>query len=94
MPAWLTGAVVERRTEVGSDEDATERTVWHATGSFKSFTYWNHDTAPVATDTVRRCMEWAALAAHIHAPMDPEDVDRALANDTQATETKELVPAA
>lgn len=76
LPEGFSGAVLEKREA----SDATEATTsYNATGTFNSFTYWNHDTAPVATDGVRRAMEWAALASHIHKPVEHKDVEAAVA---------------
>lgn len=84
LPEGFSGAVLKRK-EGSNGTEAT--TSYHASNTFSSFTYWNHDTAPVATDGVRRAMEWAALASHIHKPVDPKDVEAAVAK--KITEEKE-----
>jgi len=85
LPEGFSGAVLEKK----EGSNATEATTsYNATGTFDSFTYWNHDTAPVATDGVRRAMEWAALASHIHKPVDYKDVEAAVA--LKEAEGKEL----
>ncbi len=76
LPDGFGGAVLERRTQTCDGGEAAAP-VWTATASFSSFHCWNHDTAPTPTDGVRRAIEWAALAAHIHRPVDPEAVEKA-----------------
>ncbi len=76
LPEGFSGAVLEKK-EGSNGTEAT--TSYNSTGTFSTFTYWNHDTAPVATDGVRRAMEWAALASHIHKPVDFKDVEAAMA---------------
>lgn len=34
-------------------------------GRFHSLTYWNHDTDPVSTDSVRRAVAWLPLASQV-----------------------------
>ena len=38
---------------------------WAAQATFKELTYWNHDTAPVKTDPLQRCMDWLKLAVKV-----------------------------
>ena len=78
LPDGFGGAVLERRTPA-CDGGEPSAAVWTAAATFSSFHCWNHDTAPAPTDGVRRAMEWAALAAHIHRPVDPEEVEAAAA---------------
>jgi ribonuclease H2 subunit C len=85
LPEGFSGAVLEKK-EGSNGTEAT--TSYSATATFSSFTYWNHDTAPVATDGVRRAMEWAALASHIHRPVDPKDVEAAVAKKQTEIENK------
>ena len=73
LPEGFSGVVLERREPSATDEPSAG---WRATSTFDSFTYWNHDNVPVSTDGVRRAIEWAALASHIHKPINPEDVAR------------------
>ena len=73
LPDGFSGAVLERREDAAGDTDEPT-TSWHATDTFSSFTYWNHDTAPVKTDSIRRAMEWAALSSHLHKPVTTEQV--------------------
>jgi ribonuclease H2 subunit C len=88
LPDGFGGAVLERREDVGGDTADEPMTSWHATDTFSSFTYWNHDTAPVKTDSIRRAMEWAALSSHIHQPVSAEQVDEEIKKAAAATEIK------
>lgn len=76
LPEGFSGVVLEHR-ESSAEEGPPAG--WHATSTFSSFTYWNHDNAPASTDGVRRAMEWAALASQIHKPIDPDEVAQEVA---------------
>ncbi|KAG7673793.1 hypothetical protein Ndes2437B_g01965 [Nannochloris sp. 'desiccata'] len=86
LPEGFSGAVLEKK-EGSNGTEAT--TSYSATGTFDSFTYWNHDTAPVATDGIRRAMEWAALASHIHKPVDHKHVEAEVAKREAQGKDKE-----
>ncbi len=70
LPAGYSGVVLER-SKAGDD---AEGAAWAAAATFASMHYWNHDAAPLKGDGLRRCLEWAELAAGVHTPVDPAAV--------------------
>ena len=54
-------------------------TSWVATGGFSHLHYYNHDSAPLKGDGLRRCLEWAELSAQVHRAVDPAAVAAAIA---------------
>lgn len=91
LPEAYTGAVLESRAQEaapasGASQDdaaggaaAPAPPAWAATATFQQLHYYNHDAAPLRGDPLRRCLDWAALAAAVHAPVDPAAVDAAAA---------------
>lgn len=65
--------------ERGDAGDAGEGASWAASATFSDMHYWNHDAAPLKGDGLRRCLEWAELAAGVHAAVDPAAVAAAAA---------------
>lgn len=80
LPEGYSGAVVQRQEATGATAAG-----WRATGVFDALRYWNHDTIPLASDGVRRGMEWAALSGRVHAPLSPAEVEQALAAGTPSS---------
>lgn len=80
LPNEMIGAVLDRQTEDRTDdENVSVKTTWKATATFTDFYYWNHDNSAVASDGVRRCLEWASLASQsVHRKVDPDEVARAI----------------
>ncbi|KAL4446283.1 hypothetical protein ABPG77_003090 [Micractinium sp. CCAP 211/92] len=70
LPAGYSGVVLER----SKASDDAEGAAWAAAATFASMHYWNHDAAPLKGDGLRRCLEWAELAAGVHTPVDPAAV--------------------
>lgn len=62
----------------GEDLPAAPGTRWVASEAFSQLHYYNHDAAPLRGDALRRCLEWASLAAAVHAPVDPAPVQAAV----------------
>ena len=98
LPEGYGGAVLECRPEAlggecsggGGGGDGGERGAggsagmcWGAKGTFSHLHYFNHDAAPLRGDPLRRCLEWAALAGAVHAPIDSSAVDAALQQQQQ-----------
>ncbi|GBF90693.1 hypothetical protein Rsub_02993 [Raphidocelis subcapitata] len=52
---------------------------WASTATFGSVTYWNHDTAPAASDWQARAIDWLVLADKVQAPVSLEAVEAELA---------------
>jgi hypothetical protein len=69
LPAGYRGLVVQRRQ--GDSESEEGVPAWAVSASFSELSYWNHDTVPLKSDGIRRCLEWASLAGAIHAPVAP-----------------------
>lgn len=65
---------VVQDTLAASIADAEERR-WVQRGTFSELTYWKHDEAPAPTDPLVKCIEWAELAAVLHAHHGPPPVD-------------------
>lgn len=64
LPKVYTGVVVaQQQREPEGDEPPS--THWAATHTFSEVHYWNHDTMPLKGDSMRRCLEWAQLAAQV-----------------------------
>lgn len=61
LPAGYRGLLLRPAPGAQDSSDACERS-WVAAATFDRFTAWNHDTAPSASDPVRRALEWCALA--------------------------------
>ncbi len=76
LPAGYAGAVLERAPP-GSPSAGPPG--WRAASTFSELHYWLHDAQPGRGDGVRRAVEWAALAARVHAPVSPAEVDAAMA---------------
>ncbi|GAB4815125.1 hypothetical protein N2152v2_002171 [Parachlorella kessleri] len=57
------------------EEEQGSCTCWAAQGIFKALHFWNHDVAPGKTDALRRCLDWAQVAAQVHQPLAPADLD-------------------
>lgn len=51
---------------------------WVGSEAFSHLHYYNHDAAPLRGDALRRCIEWASLAATVHAPIAPAAVHTAV----------------
>ncbi|KAG2482664.1 hypothetical protein HYH03_018435 [Edaphochlamys debaryana] len=51
---------------------------WSAAGTFRSFVSWGHDSAPSASDPLRRALDWCALAQQVHSPVALDDVEAEL----------------
>lgn len=92
LPEGYAGAVLECRAQEapepaagGNQEDAPPGSGaplppgWAATAAFSHLHYYNHDSAPLQGDPLRRCMDWAGMAAAVHAPVDPAAVTTAAA---------------
>ncbi|KAL4423793.1 hypothetical protein ABPG75_001094 [Micractinium tetrahymenae] len=75
LPAGCTGVVLEQK----GGGDAGEGDRWAASAAFSHMHHWNHDAAPLKGDGLRRCFEWAELAAGVHAPVNPAAVAAAAA---------------
>ncbi|XP_062223980.1 uncharacterized protein LOC133922606 isoform X2 [Phragmites australis] len=41
---------------------------------FQNITYWNHDTAPSAEDSLPRCFHWLTIANAMHKPVTAEEL--------------------
>lgn len=78
LPEGYSGAVLEKR-EPDTDGVANAAS-WQATSTFDSFTYWNHDATPLQSDGLRRCLEWAHIAAALHQPTSVAQVEALLAD--------------
>lgn len=65
----------------GGESDPATSTAplpWAAAARFTSLSHWNHDAAPSKNDPLRRCLDWAALAGAMHAPVSVADVEAQL----------------
>ena len=58
---------------------STASGAWEAQARFDAVYHWNHDAAPAQGDPLRRCLDWASLAAALHAPVCVAEVEAALA---------------
>lgn len=59
-------------------DDGSHRN-WVVEGSFRSATYWLHDTPPTAGDLLPRALDWMALNEAVHGtPITQEEMDRYL----------------
>lgn len=65
-------------TLAASIADGEERR-WVERGHFTEFTYWKHDDVPTVTDSLAKCVEWARIAAVLHAHHGEGDADEATA---------------
>lgn len=86
LPEGYSGAVLRRQQEAeppcgasqGEGEDGgaggAAPAAWAATAAFSHLHYYNHDAAPLRGDGLRRCLDWIALAAAVHRPVDPAAV--------------------
>lgn len=85
LPDGYVGAVIERQQPgastpaacqdgAGGSGSASEEPGWAATAAFSHLHYHQHDAAPLRDDGLRRCLDWAGLAAALHAPVAPSVV--------------------
>ncbi|EFN56721.1 hypothetical protein CHLNCDRAFT_144129 [Chlorella variabilis] len=86
LPDGFSGAVIEcRQQDAAEQADGSQGgaagalTSWVATGGFSHLHYYNHDSAPLKGDGLRRCLEWAELSAQVHRAVDPAAVAAAIA---------------
>ncbi|PNW80104.1 hypothetical protein CHLRE_08g378100v5 [Chlamydomonas reinhardtii] len=83
LPAGYRGLLLRPAPGAQDSSDACERS-WVAAATFDRFTAWNHDTAPSASDPVRRALEWCALAKQVHAAVTPDEVEEELKRMAEA----------
>ena len=65
MPCGYTGFILESAPGQAQAAAPEVQPAQRETGRFHSLTYWNHDTDPVSTDSVRRAVAWLPLAAQV-----------------------------
>jgi hypothetical protein len=65
LPEGYTGLVLTQQQREPEGCEEAPSSCWTASASFKALHYWNHDAVPAKTDTMRRCLEWAQLAAQV-----------------------------
>jgi hypothetical protein len=94
LPEGYTGAVLQCRQQEAAEPAAGSSqatpaasgdglhggasTSWLAREAFSRLHYYNHDAAPLRGDPLRRCLEWASLAATVHAPVHPAALQAAV----------------
>ncbi|KAL5664557.1 hypothetical protein ACJX0J_024665, partial [Zea mays] len=59
LPDGYRGYVLEKSRGQNSDAEVSNFT---SRAEFQSITYWNHDTAPSAEDSLPRCFHWLTVA--------------------------------
>ena len=87
LPPGYTGLVLGRApTPAAGDGGAPSSSgaAWEAQARFEALSHWNHDAAPAHGDPLRRCLDWAAMATALHAPVGVDAVEAALAGSGTA----------
>jgi len=79
LPAGYRGVVLAAAPPPAGDADVSH--AWRATEGFGALTYWNHDAPPGPMDAAQRALDWLPLAARVHAAIDPDAVEAALARE-------------
>uniref|UniRef100_A0A804PET6 Uncharacterized protein n=1 Tax=Zea mays TaxID=4577 RepID=A0A804PET6_MAIZE len=75
-----TGYVLEKSRGQNSDAEVSNFT---SRAEFQSITYWNHDTAPSAEDSLPRCFHWLTVANAMHRAVTAEDLTNMAAMQNQ-----------
>jgi hypothetical protein len=65
------GYVLEKSRGQNSDAEVSNFT---SRAEFQSITYWNHDTAPSAEDSLPRCFHWLTVANAVSIISSPNDL--------------------
>ncbi|PWZ23986.1 Ribonuclease H2 subunit C [Zea mays] len=80
LPDGYRGYVLEKSCGQNSDAEVSNFT---SRAEFQSITYWNHDTAPSAEDSLPRCFHWLTVANAMHRAVTAEDLANMAAMQNQ-----------
>lgn len=69
LPDEYTGYIMVKKER----EEEGLGLAWATTHTFQDLHYWNHDSQPTKGDGICRCLDWAALAVQVHAPVAVEE---------------------
>ncbi|XP_062223979.1 uncharacterized protein LOC133922606 isoform X1 [Phragmites australis] len=75
LPDGYRGYVLEKKSgekDTHNLDDEVSNFVSRA--EFQNITYWNHDTAPSAEDSLPRCFHWLTIANAMHKPVTAEEL--------------------